>query len=62
MIFWYLHTDYLYTRGVNGGVTIWKNPIVQDVRKAGEELAKQIMIYTPFSKICGTMKSKKMLR
>jgi len=31
----------LYSRGINGGVTMWIDPIVQEVRDAGVELAKQ---------------------
>lgn len=31
----------MYAGGINGGVIMWQDPIVQDVRKAGEELAKQ---------------------
>jgi len=34
-------TNYLYSRRINGGVIMWRDPIVQDVRKAGEQLAKQ---------------------
>ena len=34
--------DYnLHTRRINGGFIMWEDSIVKDVRKAGEELAKQ---------------------
>ena len=36
---------------------MWQDPIVQDIREAGEELAKQANYdLTPFFKICGIMK------
>ena len=31
----------MYSRGINGGVTMWVDPIVQEVRDAGGELAKK---------------------
>jgi len=42
---------------------MWQDPIVQDVRRAGEELAKQANYDLHiFFKICGIMKRKKALR
>ena len=41
LLFWHPYTGYLHSGRVNGGMNMWQDPIVQDVRKAGEELAKQ---------------------
>ena len=46
--------------GVNGGVSMWQDPIVQDIRKAGEELTKQANynLHTFFQKLRNNEKQK----
>lgn len=43
----------MYAGGVDGGVIMWKDPIVQEARKAGEELARQAdyNLHTFFQKL-----------
>ena len=49
----YKNTGHLYAGRIDGGVIMWKDPIVQEARKAGEELARQAdyNLHTFFQKL-----------